>query len=144
MVTIDPSRLRERGVDIGGLQQALTAANQSLPSGTVLHPQADGRSQMLSIETGEFLRSADDVGNLVVGVSQGKPVYLREVARVEWGAQQATRHVWFTPGAGAGTVADTVAHATSSGASSANPGTGRRSEERRVGKECRSRWSPYH
>ncbi|MBI3383948.1 MAG: efflux RND transporter permease subunit [Aquabacterium sp.] len=105
MVTLDPSRLRERGVDIGGLQQALTAANQSLPSGTVLHPQADGRSQMLSIETGEFLRSADDVGNLVVGVSQGKPVYLREVARVEWGAQQASRHVWFTPGAGASTVA---------------------------------------
>src|SRR5690554_3440052 len=26
-----------------------------------------------------------------------------------------------------------------------NPGTGNvRSEERRVGKECRSRWSPYH
>ena len=25
-----------------------------------------------------------------------------------------------------------------------NPNTGERSEERRVGKECRSRWSPYH
>src|SRR2546422_1205179 len=25
-----------------------------------------------------------------------------------------------------------------------NPATGERSEERRVGKECRSRWSPYH
>src|SRR3712207_7605936 len=24
------------------------------------------------------------------------------------------------------------------------PADGRRSEERRVGKECRSRWSPYH
>ena len=24
------------------------------------------------------------------------------------------------------------------------PGLERRSEERRVGKECRSRWSPYH
>ena len=24
------------------------------------------------------------------------------------------------------------------------PQTGDRSEERRVGKECRSRWSPYH
>ena len=24
------------------------------------------------------------------------------------------------------------------------PGIGKRSEERRVGKECRSRWSPYH
>src|SRR2546430_827323 len=26
----------------------------------------------------------------------------------------------------------------------ASAGRGRRSEERRVGKECRSRWSPYH
>src|SRR6266567_4616350 len=26
----------------------------------------------------------------------------------------------------------------------ARPGLRRRSEERRVGKECRSRWSPYH
>src|SRR3712207_9285712 len=25
-----------------------------------------------------------------------------------------------------------------------SPPAGRRSEERRVGKECRSRWSPYH
>ena len=25
-----------------------------------------------------------------------------------------------------------------------NPKNGMRSEERRVGKECRSRWSPYH
>ena len=25
-----------------------------------------------------------------------------------------------------------------------NPGKHARSEERRVGKECRSRWSPYH
>src|SRR2546429_8743740 len=31
----------------------------------------------------------------------------------------------------------------SSGAATGEAGTGR-SEERRVGKECRSRWSPYH
>ena len=35
------------------------------------------------------------------------------------------------------------------GSSGGNPGStptpgGSRSEERRVGKECRSRWSPYH
>ena len=28
--------------------------------------------------------------------------------------------------------------------SSVNPNEVKRSEERRVGKECRSRWSPYH
>jgi multidrug efflux pump subunit AcrB len=98
MVTVDPSRLRERGVDLGSLQQSLAAANLSLPSGAVLAPQADGRSQLLTIETGEFLRSADDVRQLVVGVHQGKPVYLHEVAQVEAGSQQASRHVWYTPG----------------------------------------------
>mgnify|MGYP003383436448 CR=1 FL=1 len=45
------------------------------------------------------LRSAADLGELVVGVSRGKPIYLREVARIEAGAQQAKRYVWYTPGA---------------------------------------------
>jgi multidrug efflux pump subunit AcrB len=99
MVSIDPSRLRERGVDVAGLQQALSAANLSLPSGNVLSSKPNGDTQMLAVETGEFLRSADDVGQLVVGVSHGRPVYLREVAHIEMGSQQAARYVWFTPGA---------------------------------------------
>jgi len=96
-VSIDPSRLRERGVDLLRLQQTLAAANLGMPSGSVVDPQGNGR--MLSVETGEFLRDADEVGNLVVGVHQGKPVYLREVARVEAGAAQPQRYVWHTPGA---------------------------------------------
>src|SRR2546430_13185595 len=36
-----------------------------------------------------------------------------------------------------------IAACRSSSASSEHP-VARRSEERRVGKECRSRWSPYH
>src|SRR3712207_6905445 len=44
-----------------------------------------------------------------------------------------------------GTPRGHVARLNSNGTldTSFNPGTGR-SEERRVGKECRSRWSPYH
>ncbi len=53
---------------------------------------------MLAVETGEFLHSAQDVGDLVVGVSRGLPVYLREVARVEAAAQMPQRYVWYTPG----------------------------------------------
>jgi multidrug efflux pump subunit AcrB len=45
------------------------------------------------------LRSAQDVGDLVVGVSKGLPVFLREVARIEAGAQLPQRYVWHTPGA---------------------------------------------
>ena len=102
-VWLDPARLRERGVPVQALYQAIGGANQAMPSGTVantLDPSAD----MLTVETGEFLRSADDVGDIVVGVHQGRPVYLREVARVEAGAQLPQRYVWFTPGPAADAV----------------------------------------
>jgi multidrug efflux pump subunit AcrB len=96
-VWLDPVRLRERGVDLMALKQSLAASNFGMPSGAVLDT-SNKSSQMLSVETGEFLRSAQDVGDLVVGVSKGLPVYLREVARIEDGAQLPQRYVWFTPG----------------------------------------------
>src|SRR3989337_3785223 len=37
-----------------------------------------------------------------------------------------------------------LAPVTGSSTTCSVPPQGRRSEERRVGKECRSRWSPYH
>jgi multidrug efflux pump subunit AcrB len=104
-VWLDPMRLRERGVDVISLKATLAAANASMPSGAVLDPQVPG-GQMLSVETGEFLRSAQDVGDLVVGVNKGLPVYLREVARIETGAQLPQRYVWYTPGAAAAGAAD--------------------------------------
>ena len=110
-VGLDPSRLRERGVDLLRLQQTLKAASLAMPAGTVVDREAnrtpDGGAQMLSVETGEFLRSADEVGDLVVGVHAGRPVYLREVATIEDGAAQPQRHVWFTP-AGAASDAGSV------------------------------------
>ena len=96
-VWLDPVRMRERGVDVLSLKQSLASANVGMPSGTVV----DAHSkvvQMLSVETGEFLRSEQDVGDIVVGVNKGLPVFLREVARIETGAQLAQRYVWFTPG----------------------------------------------
>lgn len=96
-VWLDPVRMRERGVDVLALKQSLASANVGMPSGTVVDTQ--GKSvQMLSVETGEFLRSEQDVGDIVVGVNKGLPVFLREVARIETGAQLAQRYVWFTPG----------------------------------------------
>ncbi|NKE65055.1 efflux RND transporter permease subunit [Ramlibacter sp. RBP-2] len=105
-VWLDPARLRERGVDVLGLKRTLAGANLRMPSGSVVDGDA---AQMLAVETGEFLRSAEDVASLVVGVSQGRPVYLREVARVESGAQLPQRYVWFSPGTAAGAAADSAA-----------------------------------
>ena len=97
-VWLDPTRLRERGIDVLSLKQTLATANFGMPAGAVLDTQSQS-PQMLSVDTGEFLRSAQDVGDVVVGVHRGAPVYLREVARIEAGAQQPQRYVWFTPGA---------------------------------------------
>ncbi|WP_234264572.1 efflux RND transporter permease subunit [Hydrogenophaga sp. NFH-34] len=98
-VWLEPNRLRERGVSVQQLQAAIAAANQAMPSGSVVNPNpAPGEPGMWSVETGEFLRSEQDVGDIVVGVNAGRPVYLREVARVEAGAQLPQRYVWFTPG----------------------------------------------
>ena len=102
-VVLDPTRLRERGVDVLRLRTTLAGANLGLPAGAVLDTAraAPGAPQMLVVQTGEYLRSAAEVADLVVGVSNGRPVYLREVAEVQDGAAQPQRYVWFTPGAGA-------------------------------------------
>jgi len=99
-VWLEPNRLRERGVSVQQLHGAIASANLGLPSGSVVNPNpAAGEPGMLTVETGEFLQNEKDVGDIVVGVSNGRPIYLREVARVETGAQLPQRYVWFTPGA---------------------------------------------
>jgi multidrug efflux pump subunit AcrB len=122
-VWLDPARLRERGVDLVGLKQTLAAANAGMPAGAVLDTESQS-AQMLSVETGEFLRSVQDVGDLVVGVSKGLPVYLREVARIEDSAQMTQRYVWFTPGGAAAQPAESSADKTTAGQSAALPAGG--------------------
>ncbi len=117
-VALEPTRLRERGLDVASLRQVLAAANLGMPAGSVVDPAAGG---MVSVQTGEFLHSAEDVGALVVGVHDGRPVYLREVARVEAGAAQPQRYVWFTPGAGASGEKQDAGEGAAVGAGSVYP-----------------------
>src|SRR5690554_3873620 len=95
-VALDPARMREREIDLSGLRRVIAAANLAMPVGSVADVERDGG--MLSVQTGAFLASADDVASLVVGVHRGRPVYLHEVADVSQGPAQPGRYVWFTPG----------------------------------------------
>jgi len=108
-VFLDSARLRARNVDVIALRKMLGAANFGMPAGTVLDgSRSQTGVQMLTVDAGEFLRSAEDVGDMVVGVSGGKPVFLRDVARVEEGAQQAQRYVSFTTAGGQANPAVTI------------------------------------
>jgi multidrug efflux pump subunit AcrB len=110
-IAINPERLRARGVDLLSLQRTVAAANSGMPAGTVLQgsaaPNQGPGSQMLTVDAGGFLCTADDVADIVVGVSNGKPVFMRDVATVTAGTLQPTNYVWFTPGAAYATSAET-------------------------------------
>ncbi|MGI9134405.1 MAG: efflux RND transporter permease subunit [Rhodoferax sp.] len=122
-IEVEPARLRERGVDLISLRKIVAAANFGMPAGAVLERAKGAASaHMLTLETGEFLRSVQDVGDLVVGVNQGRPVFLRDVARITLGAQQAQHYVWFTPGAAAAAASVPAAAASAPEAAPA-PGT---------------------
>ena len=89
LVALDTARMAGTGVTVDDLRRALQSANLGLPVGELL-----GGNQSVTIESGPFLRSADEVAELVVGVRGGKPIFLRDVAAVNDGALPASRYVW--------------------------------------------------
>ncbi len=92
----DPARMAAHGVDPLRLLDMLRAADRESMAGS--HPAAN---RQVLVETGGFLTDADAVAGVVVGVHAGKPVYLRDVARVLDGAGEPTQYVLFGRGAGA-------------------------------------------
>ncbi len=96
MVTLDPQRLRERGLTLPELQARLAAAQGQAQAGAVLD-RASGLE--MRVDTGPWVRDAAELGEIVVGVHQGRPVYLREVAQVRDGTPLPQQLVWHTEGA---------------------------------------------
>jgi multidrug efflux pump subunit AcrB len=67
---------------------ALGLSNRRLPSG-----QFDTANKEYLLETGEFLRTAEDVRNVVAGVANDKPVFVRDVAEVSDGGEEPSQYV---------------------------------------------------
>ena len=95
-VVMDSDRMNAYGVTAQELKAALQLSNASQPSGSLV----SGNKEVL-VQTGTYLESAYDVKQLVVGVSEGKPVFMADVAQIIDGADQPSRYVWFGTGAAA-------------------------------------------
>ncbi|MBS0465727.1 MAG: efflux RND transporter permease subunit [Proteobacteria bacterium] len=89
-VQLDGARMASSGVTVDALRQALQSANMGLPVGELL-----GGNQSVAIEAGPFLANATEVGELIVSSRGGKPVFLKDVAKVEEGPLPAQRYVWY-------------------------------------------------
>src|SRR5574341_1341903 len=94
-VLLDPDRLNAYGVSALEVRRALELANVSAPTGTLVR---DNRT--ITVETGSFLESAQDVARVVLGVRAGRPVFVADVAEVLDGPEQPARYVWIGSAAG--------------------------------------------
>ncbi len=92
-VLLDPARMASRNLSPAGLVPMLEQANRQYLAGTV----TSGNHEVV-LETGAFLTTAEEVGQVLVGVYGGKPVYLRDVATVIDGAEEPSQYVFFGNG----------------------------------------------
>ncbi|MGE5237372.1 MAG: efflux RND transporter permease subunit [Chloroflexota bacterium] len=88
-IDLDPVRLRAYRVSPSQIMGALRKANFVIPSGAF---PLDNREYL--VETGGFLKSTEELGELVVTVADGAPVYLRNVAHITDGPEEAVNHVF--------------------------------------------------
>jgi multidrug efflux pump subunit AcrB len=98
-VQVDPVKLASRRLTLDDLAAALRAANNRSQDGTL--PSAN---REIVLETGAHLRDADDAGNLVLGVWQSRPVYLRDVAEIVDGPAEPVDYVLFGRGTNAPSI----------------------------------------
>lgn len=94
---LDREAIAGRGLALLDVQNAVQASNVLVPAGDVQRSDTN-----IPVRAGFVVRDATDLANLVVGVSGDRPVFLRDVARIEDGpAERATfvRHGW-GPGRG--------------------------------------------
>ncbi len=92
-VDFDRERLASFNVSLLQAAQALSGFNSRLPAGS-----ADIANREVLVDVGRFLRSPDDVARVVVGVYDGRPVYLEDVARVFPGPEEPSDYVWIGAG----------------------------------------------
>ncbi|MGB0891470.1 MAG: efflux RND transporter permease subunit, partial [Flavobacteriaceae bacterium] len=87
-VVLDKDKLASSGLDFLSVSRMITANNKQMNSGSY-----DKNDTEFLVTTGKFLESAEDVKNLVVGVHQNQPIYLKQVANVIDGAEIPKNYV---------------------------------------------------
>ncbi len=88
-IVLVPDRLRAYNISIPRIIGALRSANVLAQSGAF----PSGNREYL-VDTGGFLKNSADIGNVVLGSFQGRPVFLRSVAQIEDGPEEPANYVF--------------------------------------------------
>ena len=82
-VYCDPNKLEAYGLTVAGISQIIASENRNVPSGSI-----DIGSNAYSLRVEKEFTSADQMLDIVVGYSNGRTIYLRDVARVVDGVEE--------------------------------------------------------
>ena len=88
-VAMDAERMAAHGITAQDMKAALQLSNASQPAGSLV-----SNNREVLVQTGTYIESAAEVKKLVVGVYDGKPVFMGDVATIIDGPDQASRYVW--------------------------------------------------
>ncbi len=93
-INIDPQKLAAAGLSLDQVDRMLGATNMSMPSGELVN-----NNRSIPLRFNGFLSSVKDVGNVVLGAPNGRPVFLKDVASIEDGPAEvdASSHFAFGP-----------------------------------------------
>jgi len=87
-VVLDKDKLSASGLDFLSVSEMIKANNQQLSAG-----KFNKNDEEFLINTGRFLETVEDVENLVVGVQQNQPIYLKQVAKIIDGPELPNNYV---------------------------------------------------
>ena len=100
-VLLDPDAMNSHGVALDSLQRALAGAALTVPAGTLTRG-----GEEIVVEASRAPVDTRELGELVVSVHEGHPVYLRDIAELRDGPDEPAAYVRFGRGvAGEGDAA---------------------------------------
>ncbi|AJR04437.1 efflux RND transporter permease subunit [Siansivirga zeaxanthinifaciens] len=87
-VVLDKDKLAASGLDFLEVSEMIKANNSQMVSGNF-----DKNDTEFIVKTGKFLESVTDIENLVVGVQQHQPIYLKQIANIVDGPEIPLNYV---------------------------------------------------
>ena len=88
-----PERLSGYGISIAQLAKTIQTANSERAAGNI-----EGNNLAFNVYTGAFLKSAAEISRLVIGVHDGSPIYVRDVAKVSQSPEETKQLVNYYSG----------------------------------------------
>ena len=92
-IIVNPEKLAAYHLSLGQIAMALKGANVDYPLGGT-----DDKKYSIPVEFDGFIKSVKDVENLIVADYMGRPIYIKDIAKVEDGIDYQHKHQTYFEG----------------------------------------------